>query len=613
MNREERMMADQPALNIDPKLADVAAGLNLSDPSNGASTTNGNDDIPLEKLEGVSTPSMDEHEIGRVAIPRELFLSRSESHIEIYVPLVPGEDDPNSRRNQVAVGDYVVIPLGYRNEKIFGVIEKIQYTKRSSLDDTSEVHALVEADRIDEKEYIQTALVEPLSMFADNDPKAQEVRFIPKPNSIARRAASEEEVKLGLNLPDDGIFLGYVAVGGERITVQGGFPIPLYLRNDAEKGDPLVFTHSLIAGMSGRGKTFNAKNFLRQLVGHRYVLERKGGANRELNLIVIDPDNEYHLMAEDGYIDPHDETTLQGQLVQFGGIGEKLKVFDAVEGFGSRYTGAKAHTPFTIPFTLVSQFKYLIAGGELNEGQYEALVRIVDTFFVQNKTGSYKEFQAFILDDEQMLPYTESGMIHKGTLEALRRRVCRRAFENIFDQPQGTPITDLYEDMFDEGIVSVFPTDHLGEVAERVVVLTVMSMVADAKTKGLDAPWAQQIAKHPVVLAVDEAHNYLAKSETQQDREINEKFISAAKQGRKNRLGLVLITQNPQDIHDGVLSQISNRVLLGMERKMAESAGAPSEFLRSIPYYEKGRMVINSPDNCQPVEILGLHFCVVKH
>ena len=65
--------------------------------------------------------------------------------------------------NQVAVGDYVVIPLGYRNEKIFGVIEKIQYSKRSSLDDTSEVHALVEADRIDEKEYIQTALVEPLS------------------------------------------------------------------------------------------------------------------------------------------------------------------------------------------------------------------------------------------------------------------------------------------------------------------------------------------------------------------------------------------------------------------------------------------------------------------
>ncbi|HEY5596966.1 MAG TPA: hypothetical protein VIL47_06850, partial [Candidatus Bipolaricaulota bacterium] len=166
---------------------------------------------------------------------------------------------------------------------------------------------------------------------------------------------------------------------------------------------------------------------------------------------------------------------------------------------------------------------------------------------------------------------------------------------------------------FAEGMVSVFPTDHLSPEAERVVVLAVMSMIADAKTRGLEAEWAQQIARHPLVLAVDEAHNYLARAETQQDREINEKFIAAAKQGRKNRLGLVLITQNPQDIHEGVLSQVSNRILLGMERKMAEAAGAPAEFLKSLPYFEKGRLVVHSPDNSQPVEIIGLHFCLVKH
>lgn len=548
-----------------------------------------------------------------MAIPKELYLSRTESHIEIYVPLVPGAVDPNEKRNQVAVGDYVVIPLGYRREKIFGVIERIEYSKRNVLDDTSEVHALVEADNVDEKEYVQTALVDPISMFKDNDPKAQEVRYIPKPNTIARRVASEEEVKLGLSLPGDGIFLGYVAVGGERITVGPGFPVPYYLRDDSQKGDPLIFTHTLIAGMSGRGKTFTAKNFLRQLVGRRYVLERKGGANREVNLIIIDPDNEYHLMAEDHQLDPQDEQELQRYGVAFGGVEAKLRVFDAVEGGRSRYTGAKVHTPFTIPFSLVSQFTYLIAGGELNEAQYEALVRIVATFFQGAPDGTYKEFQGYVRNDETLLSFSENGMIHESTFKALRRRIDRTSFERIFDQPEGTSITALYREMFAEGVVSVFPTDHLGEVAERVVVLAVMSMIADAKTKGLDTDWARQIAAHPVVLAVDEAHNYLARSDTQQDREINEKFISAAKQGRKNRLGLVLITQNPQDIHDGVLSQVSNRVLLGMERKMAETAGAPAEFLRSLPYFEKGRMIINSPDNSQPVEILGLHFCVVKH
>ena len=589
--------------SMDPKLADIGAGLSPLEQTQ---------QIQLAQLD-VSPPDLDQDEIGRVAIPKELFLSRSESHIEIYIPLSPGEADPGKKRNQVAVGDYVVIPLGYRNEKIFGVIERLQYAKRNALDDTSEVHALVEADKIDEKEYIQTALVEPISMFKDGDPKAQEVRFIPKPNTLARRAGSEQEVKLGLSLPDDGIFLGYVAVGGEAITVQGGLPIPLYLRNDDAKGDPLIFTHTLIAGMSGRGKTFTAKNFLRQLVGQRYVLARKGGANRQLNLIVIDPDNEYHMMGKSGYLDPDDGKMLLGQGVQFGGIEENLRVFDAVEGNGTRYTGAKAHTPFTIPFALVSQFKYLIAGGQLNEAQYEALVRIVETFFKQEPNGSYKQFKAFILDDEQLLHLTESGVIHENTLKALRRRVVRRVFESVFDQPGGTPITQLYQDIFAEGILSVFPTDHLSEEAGRVVVLAVMSMIADAKTRGVDAPWAQQIARHPLVLVVDEAHNYLARSETQQDRQINEKFIAAAKQGRKNRLGLVLITQNPQDIHEGVLSQTSNRILLGMERKMAEAAGAPAEFLRALPYYEKGRMVVHSPDNSQPVEIQGLHFCVVKH
>jgi len=569
--------------------------------------------IPQRGVNPTPLTGLSEDEIGRVAIPKELFLSRNESHIEIYIPVMSGSARPNEKRNQVAVGDYVVIPLGYRSEKLFGVIERLQYAKRSSLDDTSEVHALVEAPNVDEKEYIQTAVVEPLSMFKDGDLKAQEVRFIPKPNTVARRVASEEEVKLGLSLPDGGVFLGYVAVGGERITVGGGFPVPYYLRDDDAKGDPLIFTHTLIAGMSGRGKTFTAKNFLRQLVGRRYVLERKGGANRQANLVVIDPDNEYHLMAEAHGLDPQDEQELRGQGVAFGGIGPQLRVFDAFERGGTRYTGAKAHTPFTIPFSLVAQFKYLIAGGQLNEAQYEALIRVVDAFFAQERDGSYKQFQAYIMDDEQQLPFVESGVIHEGTLKALRRRVNRKAFESVFDQAEGAPITELYQDIFAEGVLSVFPTDHLSESAERVVVLAVMSVVADAKTRGLDTAWAKQIAALPVVLVVDEAHNYLARAETQQDREINEKFIAAAKQGRKNRLGLVLITQNPQDIHEGVLSQVSNRVLLGMERRMAESAGAPPEFLRALPYFEKGRMVVNSPDNSQPVEILGLPFCVVRH
>jgi DNA helicase HerA-like ATPase len=140
-----------------------------------------------------------------------------------------------------------------------------------------------------------------------------------------------------------------------------------------------------------------------------------------------------------------------------------------------------------------------------------------------------------------------------------------------------------------------------------------MSMVADAKTEAVEAEWGKRIARFPVVLVVDEAHNYLTNATTQQDRIIVEKFVAAAKQGRKNRLGLVLITQNPQDVNEAVLSQVSTRLLLGMEEGQAERAGAPKEYQKALPYFERGRMVVHSPENSHPLELRGLEFCLVRH
>ena len=544
-----------------------------------------------------------EHEIGRVAITDQLFISTTESKLEVYIP--------EERRNEVDVGGYVVIPLGYRDEKIFGYIKKLSYIKRDAIDDMSEVHVLISADNVGEDEYIELAQVDPLSMITASL-KPVEVRSIPKPNTIVREVMSRDEVIIGLDLPEDGLFLGYVAVNGESIELSGGINIPYYLNNSADKtGDPLIFTHALIAGMSGRGKTHIAKNFLRQIVGSEYVLERREGEKRKPCLVIVDPDNEYWGLRDDSEspISTEDAAQLTGAGGKLGGIGKQLTVYTAVES-GTQYQGADAHTDFTIPFELVSDFPYLIAGGELNEAQYDGLVTLINGFFRSSDEPTYQNFRAFIEDDDKMEGYLKN--IHEQTLKAIRRRISRSYFEKIFDQG-ANPITQLYSDIFDEDVVSVIPTNHLSAEGERVVVLTVMSMIADAKTKAIEAPWAQQIERFPVVLAVDEAHNYLSAAETQQDKLIVEKFVAAAKQGRKNRLGLILITQNPQDVHESVLSQTSTRILLGMEQNMAERAGAPKQYQRSLPYFEKGRIVVHSPDNSRPLEIRGLPFCVVKH
>ena len=552
-------------------------------------------------------PQLDPDEIGTVAIREELYISTDEHRIEVYIP--------EERRNEVAVGQYVVIPLGYREELLFAYIEKLSYLKRDAVDDMSEVHVLLGADRVGEDEYIELAALEPLSLITPGG-KPVEVRYIPKPNSRVRRVQNKDEVITGLDLPEKGLFLGWVSVNGEPITFQGDLKVPYYLVNDAKKtGDPLIFTHVLIAGMSGRGKTHVAKNFLRQIVGSEYLLERRGGEVRKPCIVIIDPDDEYWGLRDDPKDPPptRDREELLGVGGQYGGVGEKLTVFAAVER-GHRYRGCDAYTEFTIPFELVRDFPYLIAGGELNETQYVALERLVRDFFhrTPEKEWTYKRFQQFLEDDGEMQPYLQSGAIHEATLGAVRRRVLRGPFEGIFDQG-ANPLTQLYEAVFREDGVSVFPTNHLSAEGERVVVLAILSMIADAKTKAVGTDWGRRIARYPVVLAVDEAHNFLTRAETQQARIIVQKFVAAAKQGRKNRLGLVLITQNPQDVHDEVLSQISTRVLLGMEQAMAERAGAPKHFQRALPYFERGRMVVHSPDNSKPLEIRGLEFCVVRH
>ncbi len=85
-------------------------------------------------------------------------------------------------------------------------------------------------------------------------------------------------------------------------------------------------------------------------------------------------------------------------------------------------------------------------------------------------------------------------------------------------------------------------------------------------------------------------------------------------QGRKERLGLFLITQVPQDIHDAVFKQINSTVVLNLgDEDAIKSVNIPSNLESNVPYMEKGQMVVYSPDNFEPVELIGLPKCLIQH
>jgi DNA helicase HerA-like ATPase len=191
------------------------------------------------------------------------------------------------------------------------------------------------------------------------------------------------------------------------------------------------------------------------------------------------------------------------------------------------------------------------------------------------------------------------------------RRVKNRALARVFDQP-ARPISEILGQIFKPGQVSVFPTEYITNSRIRdIITLTLMSTIVDNK---LNTSGEAAVKETPIILGLDEAHRYLAKAGGEHSRRLISKFADAARQGRKEGLGLFLITQDPQDIDDTIFKQINTRVILNLSNDAAISTmKVKKEFEKRIPYLKKGQMIVQSPDNSDMVEIMGLSRCVVKH
>jgi len=190
-----------------------------------------------------------------------------------------------------------------------------------------------------------------------------------------------------------------------------------------------------------------------------------------------------------------------------------------------------------------------------------------------------------------------------------------RSLSRVFDQP-ARPIDQILEEIIRPGQVSVFPTEYISNSRIRdLITLTLMTIIVDNKlSTKLNTPGETAVKETPIILALDEAHRYLASTSSEHSRRIVSKFAEAARQGRKEALGLCLITQDPQDIDDTVFKQINTRIILNLTNDAAIGAlKVKKEYEKRIPYLKKGQMIVHSPDNSDMVEIMGLQSCVVKH
>ena len=538
-------------------------------------------------------------------------------------------------REAVRLGKYLLVPYP-DDELLFAKITALEYAQEFRTDDATEIHArrAMRRDDFQERDYKFVASLDPLAvLFEDGTTgsdaaggdaaddgdvpglKRRMVDRVPKPGAVVAEATDPGQIKTGLDIPGEGVFLGHLSVGGEVVRTAATPPtIDYRLRDGDDGGEPLVFRHTLVAGGTGSGKTHATKNLLRQLLAEDRTYGMDDGRDARLAVVQFDPQDEYAQMHDDNpAIGDATARRYEREGVAHGGHDDTVALVPKEDGVPYGGDGHRAEQlEFTIPFSMARSRPWLVAGSSLNENQYPALRHLLDRFFNEyGGAGTYAEFLTFLDSPALRDELDESGRVHEATFDAVKRRV-HGVPDGVFDQ-SARPITALDHQLVRPGGLTVIPTYHLSTSrAKEIFVLAVSSLLIDDKLS--NSPDSERIKRTPLVLGMDEAHNFLADADTVQARQVISKFTEAAKQGRKERLGLCLVTQDPQDIAEPVFKQVNTRLVLNLgDEDAIKSVNIPPELEDKVPYMETGQFVVYSPDNSEPVELRGLSTCLTRH
>ncbi|MBP1921458.1 DNA helicase HerA-like ATPase [Halorubrum alkaliphilum] len=523
-------------------------------------------------------------------------------------------------REAVRIGKYLVVPYP-DGERLFCRITALEYAQEFQSDDATEIHARRQMRRDDftERDYKFMAELDPMSVvYDDADGMSRRMTDrVPKPGAVVEEAADDAEIKTGLKIPEEGVFLGHLSVGGETVRTAATPPTVDYrIKDDYGDGDPLAFRHTLVAGGTGSGKTHASKNVLRQYLDADRTYPMDDGREARMAVVQFDPQDEYAQMHDDNpEMDDGFARKLDREGIAHGGHDDTVALVPESDGATYPGEGHRAERmEFTIPFSMVNEYDmpWLIAGSGLNDNQYSGLLTLLNRFFGDyGSSGTYRQFLSYLDDPALKEELDESGRVHEATFDAVKRRV-RGVPGGVFDG-DATPITELDHTLVRPGGLSVVPTYHLPSSRQKeIVVLAVSTMLVGDKLS--NDPRSDRVKETPLLIGMDEAHNFLADADNVQARKVVDTFTEAAKQGRKERLGLFLITQDPQDVAESVFKQVNTKVVLNLgDEDAIKSVNIPSNLAGKVPYMEKGQMVVYSPDNSEPVELIGLPTCVTRH
>ena len=268
--------------------------------------------------------------------------------------------------------------------------------------------------------------------------------------------------------------------------------------------------HTLLCGQSGSGKTYSLGVLLERLL-----------METTIRVLVLDPNSDYV-----GLADPR---------------------ADADPSAAERYAHSAGR--IVVRSGTSGDSRLGLHFRELEAAQQAALLRLDPIA----DGDEYAELTA-IAADANPASFEE---LEAGGEEA--RALARRARNmgvHDFGVWSGHHDASILNDLADPNIrCLVADLGSLGSPAERSL----------ASCAVLEQLWSRRAERRPVAIVIDEAHNICpARPSDPLDVLTTDTVVKIAGEGRKFGLYLILVTQRPQKVHENVLSQCDNLVLMRM-------------------------------------------------
>lgn len=617
--------------NIDDTIKEVEDVLDNEDNGDKESTMqNSNKNKPVPFV----NPIPDKNDYLGHIVAQDTGLKVGRDHNLVFAAIHPDKLD------DIEVGDYVRVPY-YRPDKENdkNVTQQLLASVKSVSHSTAlEDRHLTSADSFGSEQYMLIAELSPISQISFDSSESLEPNFVsrpPLPTVKIDSVNSNEFLRCGLEIPLDGIYVGDMSVNGTRVPSESN-PLEYYLFNpnaeNEQSGEPSIFRHVLVSGSTGTGKTHTSKNILRQFAkcepyridipADEQENENKSERERPLNITIIDPEDEYTELGED----PIDENLERAKKLaserkglEYGAIGDEtdFKIFAPCTGDSSTKeldTGSNEVIDFGIPFEIVKKHKELMMPDDPQGPTRHLIKDTINTYFRENGPHySYSNFSQWFTQEYKDILEAKDKFSDSIVNAASRRITDRREYRAVFDKTSNDFVSDeLNQKMFKSNQVSVITTGHLRGETQNLVIQAMSSYIVENKISS--NPHSNLIKGTPLVLALDEAHEYVSEPQTTREISIVNKFRRAARRGRKDKFGLYFISQNPADIDGEVRNQINTKIYLQLDRRVVEESDVfvPPEFTSVLPQFDKGQMIVVQPD-VQPVEIMGLDTCLTKH